>query len=385
MSPRPNDEVLERVYHRARAIKIRRRLWVSAPVAVVVLVVALAVPVVLDANEQDTIQVVTDESERMGPPPPPAGSVFYAASGSDAGPAIVQIDVATMSVRTTYTVPPQTRPPGSSTDGFSPPSRLRLSPDGATLYFQFGAGSCGGAVYALDVTDPHSARLVLGRSPIVGEYAPTPDGRLVWHRCGEGAAAGAIVVTNLETGEDEVSLPYDLRRGWPFLAVSPDGRTLALEMNSITPEGTRSETRLVPLDGSTSIDDAPIVQPVSGCSYGMPEFNRRTGELHLLERCGGIPGQGGRLVAVDLDAGSITAVLLEIPDDTALFHHALDTSGERLLYTIGRAINASGRVGDGTSPEMFLRRPDEPDQLVRQPNNTFLFLPGFGFNSSIDW
>src|SRR5690606_8293562 len=100
----------ERVYHRARAIKIRRRLWVSAPVAVVVLVVALAVPVVVDANEQDTIQVVTDESERMGPPPPPAGSVFYAASGSDAGPAIVQIDVATMSVRTTYTVPPQTRP-----------------------------------------------------------------------------------------------------------------------------------------------------------------------------------------------------------------------------------------------------------------------------------
>jgi hypothetical protein len=293
MSSPPTDDVLERVYQRAHEIKKRRRWWLAVPLTLA-LVVALAAPSILKAGGDDRSQVVTDDGTDPGPPtpPPPPGSVFYAVGIPESNreaPPILQIDAATLEVRTRYAVPqlPQTTIPADELPagmidepvlvGGSSPDSLRLGSDGSTLYFRIVSGTCGGAIHAVDVNDPSSARVVIEPPPNsgVGDFAPTSDGRIVWYRCSNDFTEGAIVVTDLESGSEH-TINYDPRWGTAGLTVSPDAQTIAVAIyaRGILP----AEVRLVPIGASspTAVQDALPLQPSEGCGFDLPKFSGAT-------------------------------------------------------------------------------------------------------------
>jgi hypothetical protein len=387
------DEVLDDVYRRARRIRDRRNR-VLAGFAAIPLAVVIVLVVVVVASDDETARVVTDRGEDVVPAP---ASVIYARAFSD-DPAIVQIDLATMTVRTTFAVPQlptstipahelPALPPGVEgplVTGGSSPEKLRLSPDGSRLYFQIRGGSCGDEVYAVDVNDATAMTRVLDAPSDrgIGDFTPTADDRIVWYRCAPpGSVGGAIVITDLEAGSER-SVDYDERQGIPYLAVSPDGRTMAIERSPSEPPG-RAEIRVVPIDGTTSIEDAPILQPVDGCDYAMPQFDRGSGSLYALEQCGPVPRQGGRLVAIDIETGSITRTVLEFDDETALNDYSVDATGEHLLYSVSVATNPAGLVSDGAEPRTFRSDGGQPpERLQLLP---LAMSPGFRSDPNLVW
>lgn len=369
------DDVLDAVYRRARRIRGRRNRALAAFAAIpLAFVIVLAVVVVGGGDE--TARVVTNEGDKVVPAP---ASVIYGRAFSGE-PAIVQIDVATMTVRTTYAVPqlPTSTIPAHELPGLPPglegpivtggssPEKLRLSPEGSRLYFQIRGGSCGDDVYAVDVNDASVMTRVLD-SPSdrgIGDFAPTAANRIVWYRCApSGSVDGAIVITDLETGSER-SIGHDERQGIPLLAVSPDGSTMAIEL-SPSMSRPRTEIRVMPADGTKSVEEARLLQPTEGCSYAMPQFDRASGSLYALEQCGPVPRQGGRLTAIDPETGSITRTVLEFDNDTALNDYSFDATGEHLLYSVSVATSPAGLVSDGAEPRIFRSDAGKPPERLR--------------------
>ncbi len=396
MSSPPTDEVLDRVYRRAHELRRRRRRRVAPVVAAVVLVLVV-VPLVWTSRHDDASQVVTDDGSSQGAPPPASVIYGFGLPGSAGEPRpIVQMDAATMTVRTTYAVPqlPQTTIPASELPpgvdgpilrGGSAPERLRLSPDRSRLFFQIRGGSCGKAIYAVDVDDPTSMRPVLEppEGSGIGDFTPISDDRLVWHRCPLDASSdGAIVTTDLGDGT-ESSMYYDTRWGWPSLAASPDGRTVAIGIYDTSSLTAEPEIKLVPLDEGASIADLSALPRTTGCRLTMPQFNRGDGELYVLEQCGAGPRQGGRLVAIDLSTGSITRTVVEIDDDAVLTGFAIDATGEHLLYSASKAVNPTGVVSEGGEPQTF--RLDPGQSPLRLPLLPIAMPPGFLDGQNLVW
>lgn len=384
MSSPPSDEVLDRVYRRAEAIR-RRRRWRAAPIAIAIVVALIAIPIVWTSGHDDASQVVTDDGSDQPaapPPPPPAsGSVFYGFSVWSSGPALTQFDSISSDVVMTYPIGALPGEP-SAGQGFTIPDSLRLSPDGSTLYFRRVSGTCGATIFAVDVHDPSSLRKVLEAPPDagIGDFAPTTEGRIVWYRCSTDGRTGAIVVTDLANGSEH-EINYDPQLGTPGLSVSSDGRTLAVAIyaHGILP----AEVRLVPIDteSATAVQDAQPLEPPAGCGFDLPKFGAASGELYVVENCGPILGQGGRLVALDLATGASRLILAGDPD-TSLVDYSVARSGDHVLLSRSSALTPGGKVGDGATPTTFRiddGQPPVPLPLVRT------FIPPSRTSANLVW
>lgn len=228
-----------------------------------------------------------------------------------------------------------------------------VSPDGRTVWFSRGDGSCAAHIASVP-TAGGSEKALPGSGEAGPEGTPLPrpgQAQLAWSRTDCQDSAEALVVGDLRglQGHGQIGLVP--------LAWSRDGDQLL----AVTSDGT--EVHLIDVTPSGALDADRVLAPAdrtADCRLQVVDFSPDDNGGYLAERRCGPSGEQGRrsLVLLDKDGGVRRAVLRLPRGEEFVDRAAFDRSGHALLYS------TSASAGEGIS--LWLWRDGDSRLLARQ-------------------
>jgi hypothetical protein len=208
----------------------------------------------------------------------------------------------------------------------NPPMSLTRAPDFSTVYFTpHYEGSERPRLMSVDVESGRVTEVIEGSAAAV-----SPDGRwLAYAGCDAANCGQVLVVRDLSTGEER----HWTRSGAPEVslgALAWVDDSLHLGYSVFFPGDSNPQVFVLPTDAPEgSLDDREPIGPADHSAGWTAAGWSRTGPgLAVREYCCGLNPDRYRVVAVNPDAGDVTATLLE----GLVLRVAADASGRNLIF-----------------------------------------------------
>lgn len=218
------------------------------------------------------------------------------------------------------------------------PGDLALSPDGSTVYFTRGLGTCAGEVDKVLVSGGPETPAVRRQAPSEGGAAVRPDGQLLAYSryyCQPGDHP-ELVIASTRAGDLGSHVYPNLGYVAGAHSWSPDGTRLVM--------ANPDDSGLTVLKVSTagSITGQSTITPRSrGCLLEPGIFWTADDSILVTRVCGAQgPDRQDSILALDPSTGAIQHTVLTIPKGSEADTIALDPSGRYLLYETAQSIPA---------------------------------------------
>jgi hypothetical protein len=274
--------------------------------------------------------------------------------------------------------------PGGGAGGFA------LSPDGKTLYFSRGLGTCAGQVSKLDLATGTEKALVpppvtsappptdgLEHSVVDGEVSVRPDGRaLAFGRYHCDTRVADLVIVPLQPQGPEVIGPG---LGQPLgpRSWTPDGSHVIVGTQDYNTGGSSWAAVDVAEDGTIG-HSHPITTPSGACRFFIHLVNPSSGLLVASKSCGTQgPTLQVSLVEFDLSTERVVRTLVDGPAGQSLGPTTIDASGRFLLYETDKSRPPDAVISDSN--------PSPPPHEWLLVDGTSTPFPQADAYNGIDW